>query len=195
MTTRVFSSRRLAVLILMFPWAVYSQGTVAFVNDPSTRVYLESGDPVPVGNTFSAELMAAPDGTANFDAMAVRVGAPVFFGGSSGTSPGIFNGGARTALNITPAGGFGLFQVRVWETAFGTSYADVVASGNLQARVGKSNIVRVNTADPFLGTPETPSSLVQAGLTSFSVTPVPEPSILLLAAIALIGYQLASRRK
>lgn len=180
-----------------------AQGTVAFQNSSLTRVYYygPSGFTfIPPGSLFSAELMYAPDGTPAelFDAVAVRVGAPTAFGGSV-MIPGIFQGGNRTAP-ITPAGGFGLFQVRVWETAYGTDYASMLASGNGQA--GVSTILRVDTGNPTLIPPQTPTLLVTAGLTSFCVTPafvtpacVPEPSVVVLGFAAAIAALLAFQKR
>ena len=171
--------------------SVYPQGSINFGNNSSTCVYCDfvNGQKVPVGTAFLAELMYAPDGTPSdiFDQEAVRIGAPASFG----PVPGVFAGGARTVQYLSPAGGFGLFQVRVWESRYGASYLEVLARG-AGGHAGKSIIVRVDTGDPTTVPPGTPASLVAAGLTSFSIgglsSPyqcVPEPSTLVLAALAL----------
>src|SRR2546422_5875541 len=100
-----------AVLSLVAALGSYGQGTVNFANSFATRVFLEDGMPVPAGSTFLAELMFAPDGTplATFDAVAVRLGRAANFGGGLG-APGVFQDGARTAVQISPGGGFGFFQ-------------------------------------------------------------------------------------
>src|SRR5262245_53903914 len=94
------------LLALAFGSSIYAQGTVAFLNNSRSRVCLFPDTFVPVGSTFLAELMYAPDGTApgEFDAIAVRLG------GSAGFAPlpGYFYGGNRTAPTATP-GGFGMF--------------------------------------------------------------------------------------
>ena len=162
----------------------YGQGTAVIANDNNTLVYLqtESGTvPVPAGSQFRAELMFAPDGTPAdvFDIAAVRVGTAVNFG----PLPGRFNFGTPT-INVTPPGGFGLFQVRGWEAAGGLSYADAVATGNPAIRAGKSIIVRIDTGNPTTFPPEPPPTLVGSGFQSFTLTPVPEPSTL---ALGLLG--------
>src|SRR5262245_42025393 len=118
----------------------YGQGSVSFANTTATRVCLYPGGFVPVGSTYLAEFSYAPDGTApgEFDSAAIRLGAATGFG----PAPGLFSGGNRTAPTATP-GGFGLFQVRVWPSAFGTDYRSVIGSGNPTAVVGASAIVRV----------------------------------------------------
>ena len=170
---------------------VRGQGSVVFANNSATRVYLitsTGSTPVPAGSQFNAELVFAPDGTptAAFDAVATRVGAAITF-----FSPGLFNGGGRTAQFITPAGGFGLFQVRAWETAGGNSYNDVVIRGGPYG-VGESAILRVDTGDPTTIPPGTPTPLVSAGLTSFYII-VPEPSVVLLTICGLAAVVFGRR--
>jgi hypothetical protein len=167
--------------------ACLGQGSVNFQNSTTTRVYLCDGTPVPAGNRFNAELMYAPDGTPSyaFDVVATRVGAPASFGGSL-MIPGIFVGGGRTVQTITPPGGFGLFQVRVWETAFGRDYSSAILSGDPRQNAGKSGIIRVDTGDSTTTPPGTPVSLVAYGLTSFYLygPPCPEPSTWVMGALA-----------
>lgn len=166
--------------------SVYAQGTVAFANNAATRIYLCSMNfLIPVGSTFQAELMYAPDGTPvwDFEAVAVRLGSAASFG----PLPGVFSGGTRTAP-INGPGGFGLFQVRVWETAFGSSWREIRFSGS-RGRIGESAVLRVDTGDPTTVPPGTPTSLPAAGLTSFIVGQpigdpcIPEPSTFLLALL------------
>src|SRR5256885_16808467 len=107
----------LAIGAVLVTASVSPQGSLNFGNNSSTCVYCDfvNGQKVPVGTAFLAELMYAPDGTSSdiFDRVAVRIGAPASFG----PVPGVFAGGARTVQYLSPAGGFGLFQVRVWESA------------------------------------------------------------------------------
>lgn len=169
----------------------FGQGSVVFSNSGGSPVTLADGTTrVPVGSTtYNVELVYAPDGTSttDFATMATRVGAVAGFS----PTPGFFSGGGRTVDSITPAGGFGLFQVRAWTVANGTSYNAVVASG--QGSAGASQIIRVDTANPTIG--EANASLVAAGLNGFSITPVPEPSAIALGILGVGTLLLLRRRK
>jgi hypothetical protein len=172
-----------------------AQGSVSFSNlaspiSSSPRVFIQTDAGttfVPAGSQFSAELVFAPDGTTQhaFAQVATRVGAATSFS----PFPGIFIGGNRTVAAITPAGGFGLFQVRVWETAGGSDYRSAITTGQRNIRAGTSAILRVDTADATTTPPGDPVSLVAAGLTSFTLTAIPEPStiaLILLSTSALL---------
>jgi hypothetical protein len=157
---------------------LFAQGSVVFSNTGGPPVIYNNGTRVPVGSSHQAELMYAPDGTspADFATMAVRQGNAANFGPTTG----FFSGGGRTVDSITPPGGFGLFQVRVWQTAYGTSYQDAI-NHSLLVGIGKSAIIRVDTANPLIG--EANVGLVSAGLGQI-VLETPEPSVV---ALALIG--------
>ena len=185
----------IGALVTVVTWSSHGQGSVAFGNNISTRVYMTNPDGtttlVPVGNRFLAELVFAPDGTApgEFGTTAVRLGAPASFG----PVPGVFNGGGRTAAGVQPSGGFGLFQVRVWESAAGPDYVTAVATGNPQYQAGTSLIMRIDTADPTTTPPGVPTQIT-AYLTSFVITPIPEPSVIALG-LAGVGALLLFRRR
>lgn len=174
----------------------YGQGSVGFANASASRVWLDTGTGtattyLPSGGTYNAELVFAPDGTptASFDAVATRVGGAITF-----FSAGLFNGGGRTVnQGITPAGGFGLFQVRVWDTRTGSDYLS--ASLNPNGFVGTSQILRVDTGDPTTVPPGTPTPLTGAGLASFTVSPVPEPSVIGLGLLGVGTLLMLRRRK
>ena len=89
-----------------------------------------------------------------------------------------------------------MFQVRVWETAYGNSYEAVLANGTQQdgrlGLAGKSNVMRISTGNPSGTPPSIPSSLVANGLQAFTVDVVPEPSVIglaLLGAAAVFGLR------
>ena len=170
------------------------QGTVIFSNSSSTFLRLPSGERLPVGSTFQVELMFAPDGTpdALFDLLAVRVGA------AATISPirGLFNGGPRTAPTST-LGGPGLFQVRAWETAYGSSYGEAIVSPPLNGRyalVGSSDTLRVFTGDPTpQNPPSEPGDLVGSGFQGFTVMQVPEPNAAVLLMVSVFGLAIWRR--
>jgi MYXO-CTERM domain-containing protein len=168
----------------------FGQGSVIFSNAGGAPITINDGiTHVPVGSTYQAELMYAPDGTAaaDFATMAVRQGNPASFGPISG----YFSAGGRTIDSITPPGGFGLFQVRVWATAHGTSYNEVIYK--VCAYIGASPILRVDTANPLIGEPN--AGLVAAGLTGFNLSICPEPSALALGILGAATLFLLRRRK
>jgi hypothetical protein len=175
--------------------SAYGQGSVNFANNAATRVNFRDASTgattfVPAGTRFSAELVFAPDGTPTdaFLQAATRLGPVASFAPVAGQ----FNAGGRTATGVVPPGGFGLFQVRVWETASSLDYKDALLRG--QGYAGESAILRVDTGDPTTTPPGTAASLITAGLASFTVSPVPEPSVIALG-LAGIGALLMLRRR
>lgn len=172
---------------------VDAQGTVNFANGTSTRVSHCAGVPMVASAGYRAELVYAPDGTSldQFDAVAVRVGADTAVGMPA---VGLYSGGARTAPTTTP-GGFGLFQVRVWNLASGPDWRAVRALGRSTDFIGESFIMRIDTGDPTTVPPGTPTPLVGNGLTSIVLGPVgcvPEPSVIALG-VAGVGVLLVLR--
>ena len=173
----------------------YGQGSVGFANASASRVWMTNPDGstsfATAGSRFLAELVFAPDGTPtdSFTAVATRAGAPATF-----FSAGLYGGGGRTVQGISPAGGFGLFQVRVWEAAAGADYVAAVATGNPQYQAGTSVIMRIDTGDPTTVPPGTPTPITSWGLNSFVITPIPEPSIIALGLIS-VGTLLMLRRR
>src|SRR5713101_4963243 len=91
-----------------------------------------------------------------------------------------------------------MFEVRAWETSFGSTIEEAVANPNPQggrlALAGESGIMSVLTGDPTLAEPTPPTSLVQddarvvpvvgPGLRDgFVLDVVPEPSPLVLSLL------------
>lgn len=178
----------LLLLINCLASHIHAQGTVSFANNTSTRVFLPGGTTAcPTNAGYRAELVYAPDGTALdlFDAVALRLGAdtPVGF-----PAPGFFFGGARTAPTTTP-GGFGLFQVRVWNPSHAPDWR-TAAFNNFC--VGTSAIMRIDTGDPTTTPPGVPAPLVGNGLTAITLGHlgwppciIPEPSLLALCGLCV----------
>jgi hypothetical protein len=153
---------------------LFAQGTVNFLNASSSAVTNAlTGARLPTGTTFKVALYYLPDSSTvptlrDFD----RAG--IILDPSSGFfAPGLYNGGTRTAPTATP-GGFGWFQVRAWETAFGTSYEHALCSPPQNGRtplIGTSNIIKVDTGDPTTSPPGAPGLLTAAGLKGFVLLP------------------------
>lgn len=148
-----------------------------------------TGVPLLVGAGFSASLWEGAAGAADGSAFE-QIGANVTFNTAT-TLPGIFrSGGNVNTKNTTPATP-SAFQVRAWDNRGGTitSWADALASS--QAGVsgaGASDVFTMNIGGGAL----TPPAL--AGLRSFNLTIVPEPSLIALGALGF-GALLLRRRK
>jgi len=167
----------------------FGQGAVTFSNSGNVAIRRDTtGAPVPTGSSFQVALFWAPDGTTDFRSAAMQVGGNVNFGPTAG----FFSGGNRTITEIQPAGAFALFQVRVWETAYGNSYDSVLAGNDPAAEVGQSAVFRVDTANPLIGEP--PTSLGTL-IPVFSVSPVPEPSVIALGLLGAGALLMLRRRK
>jgi hypothetical protein len=108
---------------------------------------------------------------------------------------GLFFGGPRT-VPLTPLGtGVITAQIRVWDTASGSSYAAALASGNPNTLVGESILFQVTLADPSLVPPGIPTTMTALNGHPWNVHPVPEPSTLALAGLGLAGIMMLRRRK
>jgi hypothetical protein len=178
--------------------SAFAQGFVTFANIGAPITNGLTGMPVTSGTVLRAALYFLPDQptaptSADFDQRGHSL-AP--FTGSL-LPGGIFNAGTRTAPDGNPAGSSGWFQVRAWETAFGTSYEQAVnnrqAQGGRLALVGTSNIIKVG---PLGGGPIATPSLVGAGLKGFILCGIcPEPSSIGLGALGIGALLLLRRRK
>jgi len=177
--------------------SAFAQGTVNFSNLGSNGVAAVfntlTGANALAGSTFNVQLYYLPDGsnpdTDPFMPLGLKVGL---------SAAGFFVGGNRTA-SVTPPGSFAYFQVRAWETAFGTSYESALGAspvGGRGALVAKSNVVRVDTGDPTSVPPGTAGNLVSAGLLRIDLIPViPEPSVIGLGLLGAGALLLLRRRK
>jgi hypothetical protein len=185
------------------PLSCVGQGTVAFSNYGALGRITNglSGALVEVGTRFLVNLYFAQDGVVD-EAQFVSVGEPI----GIVPTPGYFNDGVRTAPTSV-YGGYGIFQVRVWESAFGLAYEDAVANpvpqnGRL-ALAGRSGIIRVETGEPFppwrppgalLGSPTIVGRPLEDGIL-LTVVPEPRAVWLLSAGVLLLGLRLRRRRK
>lgn len=186
----------ISALAVLATLSTYGQGSVNFANTSTQPVRLSTGAAVPTGlsgGTYVAELLYAADGgstdAASFGNTAIRIGGTTTF---NTPTAGVFNGGGRTITQITPAGGFGLFQVRVWNSQAGSSYDLHKANTSTAFELGYSAVVRVDTSDPTTIPPGTPAQL---GLTTFNLAPVPEPSVIGLGLLGAGALLMLRRRK
>jgi len=174
----------------------YGQGTVGFANAGASAVSNSVAGGRVVAAAFKVSLYYLPfvsdslvPTTGDFDGVQPVATSTLY-------APGLYNnGGASVRVDaITTPGGIGWFQVRAWETAFGADYA--TASRVLGALVGTSNIMKVDTGDPTTQPPGAATTLISAGLKTFSVYPVvPEPTAIGLGLLGLGSLLLLRRRK
>jgi len=169
----------------------FGQGSVTFSNSGGTAIRRTStGANTPAGSTFQAALYWAPKDTldADFDTAAQQLGAASNFGPTAG----FFSGGGRTINNLTPPGDTAKFQIRVWETQYGSSYDIVKGTGDANAEIGKSATFLVDTANPLIGEP---NASMGALIPVFTVDPVPEPSVIGLGLLGVGTLLMLRRRK
>lgn len=171
----------------------YSQGTVTFANSSGTPVLNSlTGAAVPsgvlkVGLYYNIDLGAVPNPDAPDDSFS-QVGAA-----ANVVNPGLFIGGTRTITEVTP-GTAVLLQVRAWSASFATYEEAYNAglAGNGSVLVGASRLMNVPLGG---GSLPTPTLVAQGGLTSFSVSPVPEPSMIALSLLGGLGAMVLLRRR
>src|SRR5216683_354210 len=158
--TKKLLSTLFLVVGAAFPNRCSSQGTVIFSNigAPGAIANGLTGQRAEVGTTFSVALYFAQDGIID-QGQFVQIGSSIHIN----IAAGYFYGGTYTAPTLWP-GGFGMFQVRVWETSFGSTYEQAAANPAPQngrlALAGESGMLRVNTGDPTIPDPQAASPLV-----------------------------------
>jgi hypothetical protein len=114
------------------------------------------------------------------------LGQPATF--QTGVQAGYFTGGARTIPGF--AGGANIAgQVRIWNTAAGSTYAAALLSpiGEVQ----ESIVFTLQLATP----PATPTSLTPLNGQNLVLVPVPEPSTFALAGLGAAALLIFRRRK
>jgi len=163
---------------------LYGQGTVNLSNIGLNAPVYNSATCLNAvaGTAFSVALYFAPYDPLNpvppNPATLTQVGASANL-----VVPGTYNGGSRTASNITPPGSLGWFQVKAWETAFGTTYEQ--AQTNPAALIGTSNIILVLTGDP--GPPPTIPGIL-TGISGITLAAVGTPPCVPEASPVMLGF-------
>ncbi len=177
---RSAKERLVLAIAVLATFQLYGQGTVSFSNLLKNAPVYNSATCLDAiaGTTFSVALYSAPYDPANpvppDPSTMTQAGAS-----ASLYAAGIYFDGIRTASNITPPGSLGWFQVKAWETAFGTTYEQ--AQTNPAALVGVSNIILVQTGNPPLGAPGDLTGISGITLSAVGTPPcVPEGSPVVL---------------
>jgi len=191
--------------------AAFAQGQVTFGNSTTTRIYytngpgnLAAGAPfvngMPVSNSWQVTVglyYAIGSNTNGVVNPAVATDALTLLGTTTisavGALAGVFSGGTANVTGSNP-GDNALLQVRAWSSAYATYDAAMTAAlgGNTSVVVGASKLMYLALGGAPLPVPSLTS---QGGLTSMFVSPVPEPSIIGLGALGLLGLVFLRRRK
>lgn len=197
----------LAVAILGLTCRSYGQATVSFANSSGTAISNSlTSARATAGTTFSIAVYYLPDRagapvTGDFDSARAIVLTTNGLPSINLFGPGVFQapGGYGIAPNLSGAA-TGWFQVRAWESAYGTTYEAALANttqvvaGRL-ALVGTSDPIRMGTGNGAVVPPTVPpTTMVLSGLKSFYLVPVPEPSVIGLGLLG-VGALLLLRRR
>ena len=169
----------LLIVLLLSPICLFAQGAVRFQNSTNNLVYLDYAGGQLAGPEHLAGLYYAPDGTMDESAF-------IMLSPTAIINAGLFSGGVRTSPNVL--GTYGLFQVRIWTSAFGSDYNGAVALGDHST--GKSNILRFKPADPTKSPPEPPTDLAIMGLQPMVVVPEPRIWMIWLFGIGSLAFVL-----
>lgn len=167
----------IALIALSSALNLCAQGTVTFANSSSSVVTNGlTGSAVASSAGCKVALFAAVDGTTD-EALFTQVSGTVSLGTPAS---GRYSGGTVTSSPVVPAGAYGMFQVRAWESAYGTNYASAAAALPMNGRsalLGKSSIIRVSTGNQGATPPKPAAQLVDFGLQGFTMTSQPVSSL------------------
>ena len=168
-----------ALALVSFSTA-YSQGTLNFANAAfglDARIVDSDGQTPLAGTIWAADLYWA-QGVVTDSTVLVALGQPATFS-TQASQAGYFFGDTRTIPGV--AGGSVITaQVRVWNQAYGSSWAQ--AAGSPFQRIGESTLFQVTLA----ALPFPPANLI--GLQPFSISSpiyIPEPNGVGLLAFAV----------
>src|SRR5437868_12017337 len=167
-------------VVSFFVSGIQAQSSFELANHHSpivdAPVFDAQGFPL-AGTNFLAELWGGPAPNAlsplldlgNGDA---RIFAPFILNGY------FFSGVSMLSVVDVPLGGYAWIQVRAWDARLGSTYEQVLALG--MGGYGESPVFYAHGSNPYdlLGLPAP-----LAGLQSFSLHPVPEPSTWVLIGV------------
>lgn len=175
-------------LLVLAPVGASAQGLINFatigvgVNAPLTNVI--TGQRVPAGNTFLAQLYYGPAGVTEPWSLISVTNPAVGF-----AVDGFILAGTRLTDPAVVAGGqVGTFQVRVWEATLGADWEQAYVnwiSSPAPGLMGWSSLIQVKTGARDSVPPDSPALLV--GLQPFYLGPVPEPGTALLGLLGAGG--------
>lgn len=182
---KVLKTAAVLTAVIAISGTAYAQSFVGFANvgqpvlDSTTGGTL--GAPATVGYYYSTDL-----------------GAPTDSFTLGGTAPILLNGlftNAGQSLELPVSAGTVIaVEIRAWTGGF-ASYEEALAGGNPASdRVGVSGVLPMNLTTASASSPP-PALIQQGGFTSFSVSPVPEPSTIALGILGGLGAMVLLRRR
>lgn len=183
----------LVVAFIMAGVVGFAQGTVNFSNTGSAI----GGTGAPVtdvdgttrlaGTGFLAQLYAGPDAASLVAVPGVAVFRTGAGAGFVNAVYGTFTDSSRAVGNVAP-GANATIVMRAWDAAAGATYEAALGAGG---KVGSSTPFTVALGGAG-SPPSLPANLV--GLTSFSLSVIPEPSTIALGLLGLAALALRRRK-
>jgi len=193
----------LAVLFgLAIAVSAFGQGQVVFRNTTTSAVFMPDGVTRVPPNTAIAGLyystdLARPNNPAiPNDEWVLGATTPI---APSAAFAGVYSGGTVTLANA-PVGSQVILQVRAWSAPLTTfpTYESAFA-GPDTTLIGNSEVLGSRTAGAgdgiYLGGTSVPIPNISTVVRSFSLHPVPEPSVLVLGLLGGLGAMILLRRK
>lgn len=141
----------------------------------------------------AGNLKLATNNTTGAGAVGFRTGT---FAGYVNTLPA--NGGPfRLVGGVTAAAPDAMIQIMAWNASAGATFEEAWAKwvgGDASVKLGVSNPIKVATQTD-LQSPSVPAMNPTPGLNPFAIVAVPEPSVIALGALGLLGALVIRRRK
>lgn len=174
--------------------ASHAQGTIQFSNTGASVIKYQ--------DVLGGPVVNAPDGCViglfwGADANSLTLQTPTTLTKTVGTTSGLYDGGAVYPLTGSQPGQFITFKIAGWRGGTANDHRDAT-------HYGESAVVTLTTASAGAGLGPTagPGTVIIQGATgtnpnrtkAFTITPVPEPSVMALGALGL-GALLLRRRK
>jgi hypothetical protein len=168
----------------MIASVAFGQGGILINNNNAKKITLPDGTTgVPVGTPVGLYLVDA--------GAAPGVGGSLAVSTTVNLAPGILNSGT-VQVPGQPAGSTINVQVRAWSVGH-ASYEAAFATGDGNVLAGSSTTFSIGPLSAFPA--PGPATGTAPGWTTFSVTPVPEPSTIALGLLGLGAIALFRRRK
>jgi hypothetical protein len=178
----------IALVATVVAASVFAQGTVTFNNRVTgvvvAQIYDIDGTTGLAGTGYTAELWAAPGAGALEGSLVAATPQTTF---RSGAAAGFVTATTATLTGVALDAPVATLQVRAWDNMGGTITTWAAAEGVVSS--GKSALFDVTAIG---GNLNTPANL--AGLTSFSLVAVPEPSTFALLGLGALGMMIFRRK-